>query len=92
MEDSVASSEREIPKSNDGIIDYWRSKQRAFPILSKIAHRVLAVLAPLASGERDFSLRKLSIGKQRCNMKEDRIDDKDILHSEPTETHEGLIN
>lgn len=43
MEDSVASSEREILKSNGVIVDYWLNKQRAFPILSKIALRVLPV-------------------------------------------------
>lgn len=84
FEDSVSTCEKEMLKTNDGVVDYWLSKQRAYPTLSKIALRIIAVPASSASSERDFSLLKIAIGKQKCNSKDDIINDKAVLHSNLT--------
>lgn len=73
MDYMVRNSEQEMLISTDGIVYYWLSKQRGFPILSNIALRVLAVPGSSAASERYFSLLKLSVGKKRCNSKDDTM-------------------
>lgn len=74
MEHSVGSSNKGMLKRNEGIVDYWLSKQFAYPTLSKIAFRIIPVSSLSTLSKSDFSLLKLAISKYRCNSKNDIID------------------
>lgn len=78
--EGVTAAEGSLLKTNNGVVDYWLTKLSSFPCLSKVALRVLATPASSASSERDFSILKFSVSKQRRNLKDDIIDAKSVLH------------
>lgn len=95
MTGNLTSSEMSLLTNNDetsnnnggdasrhaGVVDYWFSKRSAFPNLAKVALRLLATPESSTSSEREFSLVKLSLSRDKFNFQDDTIDSKAILHS-----------
>lgn len=81
MSETVKAANCELRKPNNGVVDYWLTKRGSFPNLSRVALILLATQASSASRERDFSLLKMPLSKNKFKLKEEFIDAKVVLHS-----------
>lgn len=68
---------------DDGIsiLEFWKTHESIFPLLSKLARRYLCIPASSASSERNFSTAGITFAQRRTNLKEETVDDLLFLHS-----------
>ncbi|CAM4835812.1 unnamed protein product [Rotaria magnacalcarata] len=62
-------------------LNFWKKKHSSYPILAKVAARVLAVPATSAAVERDFSFTGNIITQKRSKLSPDTINDIVFNHS-----------
>lgn len=61
-------------------LEWWRVKQHQYPILSKIASKILAIPATSAPSERVFSVAGITIAKERSRLDPTNAGDLVFLH------------
>ena len=62
------------------ILDFWRSYEREFPNLAKLAKRTLAIMPTSAPSERVFSLAGHVASSRRTSLKSGSVDDILLLN------------
>ena len=65
---------------NDPPLLWWKANERRFPILSKIAKKVLAIPATSTPTERLFSTAGLICNKKRARLLAENVDTLVFLH------------
>jgi hypothetical protein len=61
-------------------LDWWKVKQQQFPLLSKIAIKLLAIPATSAPSERVFSAAGLTIANERSRLDPSHANELVFLH------------
>ena len=46
---------------HDSLLEFWKENGREFPVLAKVARRILCISASSAQSERDFSVVRRTI-------------------------------
>jgi hypothetical protein len=69
-----------VDESYHNPLDWWRVKQHQYPILSKIASKILAIPATSAPSERVFSVAGITIAKERSRLDPTNAGDLVFLH------------
>jgi hypothetical protein len=77
--------EQHLPlKKEDGRynnpLDWWRLKQQQYPLLAKLAYKLLAIPATSAPSERVFSVAGITIAKERARLNPENAGDLIFLH------------
>ena len=62
-----------IPDMNFDPLDFWKSNEGTFPILSRVARKYLAIHASSAAVERMFSYTGHRVSKKHANLHDDTI-------------------
>ena len=66
------------PKS---VLDYWKSKERLFPILSTVTRQVFSVKATSSASERNFSHAGTVVSKRRTCLSSNYVNNILFLNS-----------
>jgi hypothetical protein len=61
-------------------LEWWRLKQQQYPLLAKVALRLLAIPATLAPSERVFSITGITIAKERSRLNPANAGDIVFIH------------
>ena len=62
-------------------LDFWKKKHSSYPILAKVAARVLGVPATSATVEREFNFTGNVITQKRSRLSPDTVNDITVNHS-----------
>ena len=65
---------KELAVGNQEISDWWRDKGVQFPMLQRVAHRLLSANATSTASERLFSLSGHIVSKKRSCLKTEKVD------------------
>ena len=61
-------------------LEWWRLKQQQYPLLAKVALRLLAIPATSAPSERVFSIAGITIAKERSRLNPANAGDLVFIH------------
>lgn len=73
---SIASLNNE-----DNLLLWWKNNENIYPLLSKLARKLLAIPATNTSSERAFSTAGNIVGKHRVSIKPETVNKLIFLHS-----------
>ncbi|CAF3719510.1 unnamed protein product [Adineta steineri] len=76
---TIANSDQENQEYNP--LSFWKKKHESYPILSKVAARILGVPATSAAVEREFSFTGNIITQKRSKLLPDTVNDIVFNHS-----------
>ena len=62
--------ESENPDGSFDVLEWWKDKQKHYPVLSRMARDILSVQASTVASESAFSQARLQIGDHRASMRE----------------------
>jgi hypothetical protein len=76
---TTINSEQEVEEYNP--LSFWKMKQASYPVLAKVAARILAVPATSGAVEREFSFTGNVITPKRSRLSPDTVNDIVFNHS-----------
>ena len=62
-----------IPDMDQDPLAWWKTKQKDFPLLSRVARKYLGIPAASAAAERMFSYTGLRVGKLNAHLDDDNL-------------------
>jgi hypothetical protein len=76
---TIVNSEEEAEEYNP--LSFWKTKQASYPVLAKVAARILATPATSGAVEREFSFTGNVITQKRSRLSPDTVNDIVFNHS-----------
>ena len=62
--------EKENPDGSFDLLEWWKAREKHFPVLARMARDILSIQASTVASESAFSQARLQIGDHRASMRE----------------------
>ncbi|XP_075094576.1 uncharacterized protein LOC107813434 isoform X1 [Nicotiana tabacum] len=62
--------EKENPDGSFDLLEWWKAREKHFPVLARMARDILSIQASTVASESAFSQARLQIGDHRASMRD----------------------